>query len=88
MAWNAGPACAGISGRLAWNPQAMANKLRAERTLEHIGAPNAVRSPDLKCAVLDVAVRIPAPRRGFLFCRLDPSDRGPPRERQGAPLPM
>ena len=20
MAWNAGPACAGISGRLAWNP--------------------------------------------------------------------
>src|SRR5688572_18207086 len=22
MAWNAGPACAGISGRLAWNPHA------------------------------------------------------------------
>jgi len=21
MAWNAGPACAGISGRPAWNPQ-------------------------------------------------------------------
>ena len=30
MAWNAGPACAGISGRLAWNPQSTSSKPQRE----------------------------------------------------------
>jgi len=30
MAWNAGPACAGISGRSAWNPHA-ANQAEFDR---------------------------------------------------------
>ena len=34
MAWNAGPACAGISGRLAWNPQWFRNRIDAKIVIE------------------------------------------------------
>jgi integrase/recombinase XerD len=44
MAWNAGPACAGITGRRAWNPQSSAAlRLRAAGIVVHRAGSHTLR---------------------------------------------
>mgnify|MGYP003400126719 CR=1 FL=1 len=64
--------CRTLTGKTCNAPQAYSGSremapVKIPTGLKGLDTRRAVRIPDLACAALDVAVRIPAPRGGFCF---------------------